>query len=568
MKKGLKSYFRIYLGIKFPWFLLVLYIVLALIQTTVEVNTITLTASIIDASQSTIKTDELIEYIFYIVLSGALSLSANFISGVAYQRINLGVRPKLWRKVMHLPISANDKDNGAELITRVTTDADSSSDYFSVLIALVTTIYAAVIALDKMFQFNKNLSWYILMVIPYAIGFSIFYSKLSFKAGRYSKTTLASMMSYLAERVRNFRLIKSSCTEDAEFDKGNEKIKKTFRSSLIDTGVGIVGSVGNDVISLACLIISFVMGGKLVGEGVMTVGKVIGFYGIAGMLCTRIIQLIGYIGTLGRVNGTMVRIASILDMKDESEEGTELDEPDEDIVLSDVRFGYNEDEEILHGVNCTIEEGRITAIVGPNGAGKTTMFKLIERMYEPTSGEILYGKTDCKTYNLDSWRKTFGIVNQEDMVMSGTVRENILYGIQRHVSEDELIAVAKKANVYDFVMETPNGFDTEVGVDGKNFSGGQRQCIAIARAMMRNPDYLLLDESTSNLDVKSESIVSAALANLMRGRTAIMIAHNYSATLMADRVIVMNNGTVEADGTPEELLKTNRYYQVFAKGGV
>ena len=566
--KGLRSYFRIYEGIKFPWFLLLLFIVLSLIETTIEVNTITLTASIIDSTQSVIKTEELIKYIFYIVLSGALSLSANFISSVAYQKINLGVRTKLWRKVMHLPLSANDKDNGAELITRVTTDADSSSDYFNIMIALATTVYAFVIALNKMFQFNGTLSWYILLIVPYSIGFSVLYSKLSFKAGRYSKTTLANMVSYLAERVRNFRLIKSSCTEDKELEAGNEKIKKTFKSSLIDTGVGFVNGLGSDVVSLACLLISFVLGGRMVSQGIMTVGKVIGFYGIAGMLCTRITQLVGYFGMLGRVNGTMVRIAGIIDMADESQAGTELDEPDEDIVFDNVHFGYTEGSEILHGVSCTIPKGRITAIVGPNGAGKSTMFKLIERMYDPSSGAILYGDKDSSTYNLDSWRKTFGIVNQDDMVMSGTVRENILYGVQRKVSDDELIAVAKKANVYDFIMETPGGFDAEVGVDGRNFSGGQRQCIAIARAMMRNPDYLLLDESTSNLDVKSESIVSAALANLMRGRTAIMIAHNYSATPLADRVIVMNNGEVEAEGTPEELLKNNHYYQVFAKGGV
>ena len=270
---------------------------------------------------------------------------------------------------------------------------------------------------------------------------------------------------------------------------------------------------------------------------------------------------------LGSINGVMVRIADILDSADESTEGAELARPDENLVVSNVSFGYRENEPILKDVNCTIERGRITAVVGPNGAGKSTLFKLLERMYTPTEGEILFGNDNCETYNLDSWRRSFGIVAQDDMVMSGTVRENILYGVKRNVSDEELTAVAKMANIYDFVMETPGGFDAEVGVDGRNFSGGQRQCIAIARAMMRNPDYLLLDESTSNLDVKSESIVAKALANLMRGRTTVMIAHNYSATKMADRVIVMRDGSVEAEGTPEELLKTNEYYKIFAKGG-
>lgn len=154
---------------------------------------------------------------------------------------------------------------------------------------------------------------------------------------------------------------------------------------------------------------------------------------------------------------------------------------------------------------------------------------------------------------------------QDKPLLSGTIRENILYGVERPVSEEELHQVAKMAGIYDFVMETPGGFDAQVGPGGSNFSGGQQQCIAIARAMMRNPDYLLLDEATSNLDVKSERQVSLALQNLMKGRTTVLIAHNYSATRFADQVIVMNGGQIEASGTPEELLEKNEYYRIFAK---
>lgn len=150
-------------------------------------------------------------------------------------------------------------------------------------------------------------------------------------------------------------------------------------------------------------------------------------------------------------------------------------------------------------------------------------------------------------------------------MLLGTVKENILYGVERNVSEEELIHVAKMANIYDVIMELPERFDAQVGPAGSYFSGGQQQCIAIARAMMRNPDYLLLDEATSNLDVKSEQQVTEALHNLMKGKTTIMIAHNYSATVFADQVIVLCNGKVEDCGTPEELLERNEYYKAFAK---
>ena len=171
-------------------------------------------------------------------------------------------------------------------------------------------------------------------------------------------------------------------------------------------------------------------------------------------------------------------------------------------------------------------------------------------------------------FKLSSWRKSFAIVSQDKPILSGTVRDNIIYGVERPVSEEELIHVAKMANIYDFIMNTPGQFDAEVGPGGSNFSGGQQQCIAIARAMMRNPDYLLLDEATSNLDVKSEKLVTEALSNLMKNRTTILIAHNYSATVFADQVIVLCDGEIKGCGTPKELLETNEYYRTFAKTGV
>lgn len=243
-----------------------------------------------------------------------------------------------------------------------------------------------------------------------------------------------------------------------------------------------------------------------------------------------------------------------------------MDVADADIILDHVDFSY-QTAKVLSNLNCSIPKGKITAIVGTNGSGKSTLFKLLERMYNPTAGKIYFGDKDITEFSLSSWRKSFAIVAQEKPLLSGTIRENIMYGVERKVTEEELIHVAKMANIYDFVMNTPGQFDAQVGPGGSNFSGGQQQCIAIARAMMRNPDYLLLDEATSNLDVKSEQQVTEALNNLMEGRTTILIAHNYSATIFADQVIVLCDGEIQAVGTPKELLETNEYYRTFAKAG-
>lgn len=206
-----------------------------------------------------------------------------------------------------------------------------------------------------------------------------------------------------------------------------------------------------------------------------------------------------------------------------------------------------------------------TAIIGGNGAGKSTLFKLLTRLYEPKSGAIRFGGDNIADFALTGWRDRFAYVFQKDSLIGGTVRENITYGLDREVSEEELIAAAKKANCYDCIMAKPGGFDEDAGLGGSNFSGGQAQCISIARAMLRDADYLLLDEATSNLDVVSEAAVTEAMDHLMEGRTTIMIAHNFAATRNADYIIVMKDGTVEAAGTPEELQETNEYYRMFSK---
>ena len=212
-----------------------------------------------------------------------------------------------------------------------------------------------------------------------------------------------------------------------------------------------------------------------------------------------------------------------------------------------------------------IPMGKVTAIIGGNGAGKSTVFKLLTRLYEPKEGSIQFHEENIADYNVTQWRDRFAYVFQKNPLVSGTVRENLTYGLNREVSDEELVEVTKKANCYDCIMSKPDGFEEEVGLDGSNFSGGQGQCISIARAMLRNADYLLLDEATSNLDVLSEALVTEALDHLMENKTTIMIAHNYAATKNADHIIVMRDGTVEASGTPREMLEHNEYYQLFSK---
>ena len=561
--KRIKRYQNIFRGVRIPWVMLAVLLILNIIESHVFLEQTTLTADIIDTSQKAINANQLVRFIVVLLVNSALSISINYINGWTDQKLSYGVRNKLWNKLMHLPTRYYDQESGDTLVSRVTTDSDHSATYFNIAIKFVSTVYASAVAVRQMYRYSPQLTFYMLIAMPILLTISALVGKLSFTANKKAQVAFADALGYLVERTRNLRLIKAARMEHAEQQAGKKRFDRQFQVSLLSTTVNSLTAALIPIFSGVGIVVSFVMGGRLVQEGVITVGKLVGFYTLSGLLSAHMLTFLQLYASLKEANGRLDKVAELLETPDEKQEGIEFDVADADLVAENVSFSYS-DAPTLNGVNFRIPKGQITAIVGPNGAGKSTLFKLLERMYDPDSGMLRFGEEDIKKYDLSSWRGSFAIVSQDKPLLSGTVRENILYGVRRKVEEEELIHVAKLANIYDFVMATPGGFDAPVGMGGSNFSGGQRQCIAIARAMMRNPDYLLLDEATSNLDAKSEQLVSQALANLMKGRTTVMIAHNYSATRDATHIVVMKDGKVEAEGSPEEMLASNEYYRAFA----
>ena len=561
--KRIKRYQNIFREVRIPWVMLAVLLILNIVESHVFLEQTTLTADIIDTSQKAINANQLVRFIVVLLVNSALSISINYINGWTDQKLSHGVRNKLWNKLMHLPTRYYDQESGDTLVSRVTTDSDHSATYFNIAIKFVSTVYASAVAVRQMYRYSPQLTFYMLIAMPILLTISALVGKLSFTANKKAQVSFADALGYLVERTRNLRLIKAARMEHAEQQAGKKRFDRQFQVSLLSTTVNSLTAALIPIFSGVGIVVSFVMGGRLVQEGVITVGKLVGFYTLSGLLSAHMLTFLQLYTSLKEANGRLDKVAELLETPDEKQEGIEFDVADADLVAENVSFSYS-DTPTLNGVNFRIPKGQITAIVGPNGAGKSTLFKLLERMYDPDSGMLRFGEEDIKKYDLSSWRGSFAIVSQDKPLLSGTVRENILYGVRRKVEEDELIWVAKLANIYDFVMATPGGFDAPVGMGGSNFSGGQRQCIAIARAMMRNPDYLLLDEATSNLDAKSEKMVSQALTNLMKGRTTVMIAHNYSATRDATHIVVMKDGKVEAEGSPEEMLASNEYYRAFA----
>lgn len=559
------SYLRVLSGVRLPWILIIVSTVLSIALGRSEILVATMTGDIIDATQNAIRAKELVNYVVLTAAYAALNVASNYFTRKMEETVTMRVRVKLWKKIMRLPAAYYDADNGNELITRVTSDASAPASLISTVVTCITSVATVLQAFKALYGTNTLLANYSLMIVPIIAAVFALYGFLQFKLGVYSTKVIAGSLGYIAERVRNFRLIKSAVAEKIEAKCGSRTFKRMYLAEFL-SWLGVAAfQVINSLTSIIYIFIVFVLGSRLVTTGDVTVGDLTGFYMVTGVVSVQLGLLFINAGSLFTSFGTMKKTAQVMDTPSESAEGSPVPDGMHDIVFENVVFSYNGEREVLKDLSVTVPAGKVTAVIGGNGAGKTTLFKLLTRLYEPNLGTVRFGGEDIASFDLKAWRERFAYVSQRDGLIGGTVRENLTYGLDRTVTEEELIRVTKEANCYDCIMAKPGGFDEDVGLGGANFSGGQGQCIAIARAMLRDAEILLLDEATSNLDVLSEAAVTDALGKLMRGRTTVMIAHNYAATKNADNVIVLKDGELDAVGTPDKLSCENGYYKIFAR---
>ena len=559
VRSTLRDYLWALRGIRIPWIFLLLIFACSMVSTYAGLTISFFTGDMVDA-RGDVPTAELIRFsVSYALLAIAASASLVFAS-YASEKINLGLRTKLWRKIMYTSQRSYDSDGGEALVSRVTTDCDYASKLLTTIVDMASLAVSIGIYVTRMYRLNVQLANAMLLLIPISALCGWVYAKLKFIIAQKTQTMLARTTTYLVERTRSLTLIKTAGTQQEEIVNGLHHFDEQYKMQL-KTGLMDIAYVAlQRLYSILSILIPFVLGAKLVNDHVIRAGIVIVFYSIAGSVGTEATNIINSVGTIRQANGALARVINVLRLPDERKAGgRSMDEPDQDITIEEVDFSYG-DKQVLDRVSCTIPKNKTTAIVGANGSGKSTLFKLIDRLYEPDKGIIAFGAANAQDYDLHAWRKAICLVAQDSPLMEGTIRDNICYGCQRPISQEELVKVAKQARVYDFVSKLPDGFDTHVAPGGTNLSGGQRQCVAIARAIMNNPDYLLLDEATSNLDAKSERMVMEALESLMQGRTTIIIAHSLATIKGADHVIVLHEGRVETDGAPSQILQTPDSY--------
>ncbi len=496
-------------------------------------------------------------------IRGIFYYGQSYLVSFVGQRVIIDVRDVLFKKFQRLPLSYFDRHQTGEIMSYITNDvAALQNALVDRLIELVTESSIFVGSLVMMVLLDWKLSLLTLITVP-LVGqaMKIFGRKLK-SSGTVIQERLADITATMQESIAAVRVVKSFGREDFEIERFHRQNELNFRAEMKNNQ--LMSLLTPTVEFLAALAVTVIVwfGGYEVVNGVITAGALVAFLTYAVNLANPVKRISRVYGAIQKAMAGADRVFAIMDLPEtiaNHPDAKELPPVKGEVVFDDVTFAYKEGANALSHVSLAASPGQMVAFVGPSGAGKSTIANLIPRFYDVSSGAIRIDGYDVRAVTMESLRRQIGIVPQETMLFSTTVRENIRYG-RLDATEEEIVQAAKDANAHDFIMALPEGYDTKIGERGLNLSGGQRQRIAIARAILKDPRILILDEATSALDTESEKIVQAALDRLMVGRTSFVIAHRLSTVFNADQIYVIDGGRIHEHGTHEELLAAGGIY--------
>ncbi|MEJ9229908.1 ABC transporter ATP-binding protein/permease [Peribacillus butanolivorans] len=518
-----------------------------------------------DFSISSLSTERITLLVLAIIVQALASGFSIYLLNRIGQSVVAGIRDQLWRKLLVLPVNYFDEHQSGETVSRMTNDTTVVKGLISEHLSnFVTGIISIVGSMIVLFVLDWKMTLLMLIAIPLSVLILMPLGKKMHQISKGMQDETASFTSILQQVLTEIRLVKASNAETFEYQNGKKGITKLFQFGLKEAKIQALIGPLMSLVMMALLVLILGYGGMRVSSGALTAGALVAFIMYLFQIIMPMAQLAGFFTQFQKATGATERIISILDSEEEEDAKQQVQNINQSITVDHLNYSYNNGEQVLKDISFTVEAGKVTAIVGPSGSGKTTLFSLFERFYKPQQGSISIGGKSINDFTLLSWRSQIGYVSQESPIVSGTIRDNICYGINRDITDKELNQVAKMAYADQFISELPNGYNTEVGERGMKLSGGQRQRIAIARAFLRNPKILMLDEATSSLDSKSENVVQQALNDLMKGRTTIVIAHRLSTVIDSDQIIFLEKGKITGSGTHKELYNTHSLYREFA----
>ena len=507
-------------------------------------------------------------FTIYLVVRSAFAVMNWFFNyNIAFvgQRIVFKIRADLHQKVQKLQMTFFDRQQTGKIMSRILDDVGLlQGEITSTFVETTRHVARILIGLVILFTINVKLASFALMALPlYVITYKFFRGPIHTTFMR-MRETYANTYGMLEERVRGIRVVYSFARERGErrsfFKRLAEIFRLAIKGSLLQVGLWAACST----VSAVAGALVFYWGALEVRDGVMTVGDLIYFNMSLGSLFMPLVALTNVNAVVQQMQVVIARVFEVLDENvriQDSEDAVGLKDVRGQVAFSHVSFRYHEGGDfVLKDLNFIVRPGTSVAVVGPSGSGKSTLVSLLMRLYEPSEGQILLDDYDIQDVKISSLRKHISMVPQEPVLFSGSIAENIVYG-RDSASPDQIVAAAKSAELQDFIMDLPAKYEAPVEERGSNLSGGQKQRLAFAMALLTNPSILILDDTTSALDAKTEARIQKTLDRIMEGRTTFVITHRISTAMRAERVLVLDSGRMVGWGKHADLVKRPGVYK-------